>query len=89
MYIILIHIDILNGLQVYNLRNEKLTILNHFDYVRSKVKLSNVMPYGDFTVGLDKLSEFIGKSQEIFSKHNNNDHNMQLSMKHNVSIDTM
>jgi len=87
MYIILIHIDIY-GLQVNNLRNEKQTILNNFDYVRSKVKLSNVMPYGDFNVGLDKLSEFIGKSQELISKHNN-DHNMQLSMKQNVSIDTM
>ncbi|XP_025198389.1 vacuolar-processing enzyme-like isoform X2 [Melanaphis sacchari] len=50
---------------------EKRTVLNHFNYIRNSVKLSNVMPYGDFSVGQNKLSAYIGKSPEVFSKYPN------------------
>lgn len=63
---------------------EKRTVLNHFNYIRTKVKQSNVMPYGDFSVGRDKLSAYIGKSPEIFSKHSY--HNIINYDKHNVSL---
>ncbi|XP_022183096.1 legumain-like isoform X2 [Myzus persicae] len=62
------NLGILYPLQVNELV-EKRTVLNHFNYIRTTVKLSNVMPYGDFSVGQDKLSTYIGKSPEVFSKY--------------------
>lgn len=48
--------------------NEKRTVLNHFNKVRALVVESNVMPYGDFSVGQDKLSSYIGKPSKFFPK---------------------
>lgn len=48
------------------------------------VKQSNVMPYGDFSIGLDKLYTYIGKPSEVFSTHSNS--KIQFSMRNNVSI---
>ncbi|VVC45938.1 Peptidase C13, legumain [Cinara cedri] len=50
---------------------KKRTVLNHFNTIRALVKQSNVMPYGDFSVGQDKLSSYIGKPPEVFSKPSN------------------
>lgn len=63
---------------------EKRTVLNHFNYIRTRVTLSNVMPYGDFRVGQDKLSAFIGKSPQVYSKYLNN--NNLSSKRYNVRI---
>lgn len=57
------------------------TVLNQFNYVRTTVKSSNVMPYGDFSVGQDKLSAYIGKVPRLFSTNN-----IQSTIKNNVSI---
>lgn len=48
--------------------NKKRTVLNHFNAVRALVVQSNVMPYGDFSVGQDKLSSYIGKPPEFSPK---------------------
>uniref|UniRef100_A0A2S2QIZ0 legumain n=1 Tax=Sipha flava TaxID=143950 RepID=A0A2S2QIZ0_9HEMI len=61
---------------------ETRTVLNHFNHVRNLVKLSNVMPYGDFNVGQDKLSSYIGKPSGVFST-NFNHYNTQSSTKNN------
>lgn len=39
------------------------------------------MPYGDFSVGQDKLSAYIGKIPRLFSTNN-----IQSTVKNNVSI---
>lgn len=64
MSIILIKIDLLYPLQINELIKTR-TVLNHFNYIRTMVKESNVMPYGDFRVGLDKLSAYMGKPSEL------------------------
>lgn len=65
---------------------EKRTVLNHFNYIRTMVKLSNVMPYGDFSVGQDKLSAYIGKSPEVFSKYSYHNSDIPLFNKQNVCV---
>lgn len=65
---------------------EKRTVLNHFNYIRTSVKLSNVMPYGDFSVGQNKLSAYIGKSPEVFSKYSYQNNDIPSFNKHNVSV---
>lgn len=62
------------------------TVLNHFNYIRTMVKLSNVMPYGDFSVGQDKLSTYIGKSPEVFSRSIAHNNGIQSCNIYNVSI---
>ncbi|XP_060880639.1 legumain-like isoform X2 [Metopolophium dirhodum] len=62
---------------------EKRTVLNHFNYIRTSVKLSNVMPYGDFSVGQNKLSAYIGKSPEVFSKYSYQNSDIPSFNKHN------
>lgn len=63
---------------------EKRTVLNHFNCIRTKVKLSNAMPYGDFRISQDKLSDFIGSV--VFSKTLNNTNNsIHFSSKNRVS----
>lgn len=42
------------------------------------------MPYGDFSVGQDKLYAYIGKSPEVFSTHSNS--KIRLSLRNNVSM---
>lgn len=80
---IIMQIGVLHPLQINELV-EKRTVLNHFNYIRTEVKLSNVMPYGDFSVGQNKLSAFMGKSPEVYPKHYNN--NNQSFTKNNVSV---
>ncbi|XP_026820050.1 legumain-like isoform X1 [Rhopalosiphum maidis] len=65
---------------------EKRTVLNHFNYIRTSVKLSNVMPYGDFSVGQNKLSTYIGKSPEVFSKNLYHNNGGLSFIKHNDTI---
>jgi len=65
---------------------EKRTVLNHFNYIRTSVKLSNVMPYGDFSVGQNKLSAYIGKSPEVFSKNPYHNNGGLSFIKHNVCV---
>jgi len=65
---------------------EKRTVLNHFNYIRTSVKLSNVMPYGDFSVGQNKLSAYIGKSPEVFSKYSYQNSDIPSFNKHNVNV---
>lgn len=86
IFIIVMQIGVLDASQVNELV-EKKTVLRHFNNIRSKVKLSNVMPYGDFRVGQNKLSAFIGKISEVFPKHFNNQN--QFSTKNNVSAHTV
>ncbi|CAH1731597.1 unnamed protein product [Aphis gossypii] len=65
---------------------EKRTVLNHFNYIRNTVKLSNVMPYGDFSIGQNKLSSYIGKSPEVFSKYSHYNNN---ALSFNTRNDTL
>lgn len=44
------------------------------------------MPYGDFRVGQDKLSAFIGKSPEVYPKYLYNNNNNLSSKRYNVSV---
>jgi len=78
-------LGILYPLQINELV-EKRTVLNHFNYIRTTVKKSNVMPYGDFSVGQDKLSAYIGKSPEVFFKLSNQNNGIQSFNKYNVSV---
>lgn len=39
---------------------EKQTVLNRYDDIRTRVTESNVMAYGDFECGFEKLSSFVG-----------------------------
>lgn len=69
---------------------DKRTVLNNFNYIRTRVKLSNVMPYGDFRVGRDKLSDFIGQSVKSFSKSfNHTNTSRPLHIQQNVGIFTV
>jgi len=65
---------------------EKRTVLNHFNYIRNTVKLSNVMPYGDFSIGQNKLYSYIGKSPEVFSKYLQYSNSALSFNKRNVSL---
>lgn len=68
--------------EINELFNDR-TVLNHFNYIRTTVKQSNVMPYGDFSVGMDKLSVYIGKSSRLLPMYHNNN---QFSVKNNVRV---
>lgn len=61
---------------------KKRTVLNHFNYIRTTVRKSNVMPYGDFSVGQDKLSAYIGKVNELSFRHSN----IQSSYENSVRV---
>lgn len=65
---------------------KKRTVLNHFNYIRNTVKLSNVMPYGDFSIGQNKLSSYIGKSPEVYTKYSHYNNNALSFNKRNVSV---
>lgn len=44
-----------------NASEEKRTVFNAFTNIRHRVNTSNVMVYGDFRIGHQKLSSFIGR----------------------------
>jgi len=46
---------------VYDSPEASQTVFHNFDYVRKKVKASNVMVYGAYKVGDQRLSKFIGE----------------------------
>lgn len=59
--------------------SEKSSIFSNFNGIRSNVTASNIMVYGDFQVGHDKLSSFIGSKNSNSNTKPETEH-----MKHKV-----